>query len=81
MDKLQIIRRKNRLRVIFSLLTFGLYFSFVLNWTDFGAPMLEGIGGTLINGALLMFVSLIVIFILLEVIYLRLARNADGEDK
>lgn len=70
-DKLALIKRTTRRRFAFTLVTLLLYFSFALNWTEFGAGMSTGIGTTSITGAMLMFALLIVTFVALEYLFLR----------
>ena len=72
-EKENFIKRKTMQRLLFSLVTLVLYFSFVLNWTNFGARLRETIGDSHITGSLVMFVVLVVVFILLELLFIYLA--------
>lgn len=74
-DKANFIKRKIKQRLLFSLVALVLYFSFVLNWTNFGAGLRETIGDSHITGSLVMFVMLIVVFILSELLFIYLANN------
>lgn len=80
--KLRIIRARTRRRFVFTLITLVLYFSFVLNWTAAGDRLAERLGATHITGSLLMFASLVVFFILLELVFLLLNRatTRSGEE-
>lgn len=82
-EKLAAIRRKTRQRLLFSLVSMLLYFSFVLNWTGAGDALGAPLGDSAVSGSLLMFASLIVIFIGLEILFLLLNRNdapASGDE-
>lgn len=80
--KLRIIRARTRRRFVFTLITLVLYFSFILNWTAAGDRLAERLGATHITGSLLMFASLVVFFILLELVFLLLNRatTRSGEE-
>ncbi len=80
--KLQVIRARTRRRLVFTLITLLLYFSFVLNWTSLGDRLAERLGASHVTGSLLMFASLIVFFILLELVFLLLnqATTRSGEE-
>jgi uncharacterized membrane protein (DUF485 family) len=73
--KLDAIRRKTRQRLAFSLAVLALYFGYALNYLPSGAFLGKRIGASHVTGSLLMFAGLIVLFILLEVIFLALNRN------
>lgn len=77
-SRLQAIRRKTRQRLLFSGATLLMYFSYVLNYTGAGSFLREKIGGSSLTGSLLMFMSLIVIFIALELIFLALNREGKS---
>ena len=76
-NKLQFIRTKTRRRLLFTLVTLLLYFAFALNWTDAGGFLSQPLGDTAINGSLLMFIALIVIFIALEFAFLAINKSRD----
>lgn len=69
-NKLRLIQAKTRRRLLFTLLTLILYFSFVLNWTDTGAALTRRLGDSHITGSLLMFAATIVVLVLLELVFL-----------
>ena len=77
--KMQFVKRKTKQRLLFSLISLSLYFAFVLNWTEVGSGLGAGIGGSHITGSLVMFASLIVLFILLELLFIRLAYKHEDE--
>jgi uncharacterized membrane protein (DUF485 family) len=80
--KLQVIRARTRRRFVFTLITLLLYFSFVFNWTAAGGRLAERLGASHVTGSLLMFASLVVFFILLELVFLVLnqATTRSGEE-
>jgi uncharacterized membrane protein (DUF485 family) len=73
--KLRMIRRKTRQRLAFALVTLLLYFSFALNWTAAGRGLSTRLGDSWVTGSLLMFAVLIILFIVMELVYLRLNRR------
>jgi uncharacterized membrane protein (DUF485 family) len=76
--QLQDIRRKTRLRFLFTITTVGLYFSFVLNYTETGGRYISALALGAIPGPLVMFALLVVSFILLELLFLFRARERAG---
>ena len=74
-QKIEAIRRKTRLRMLFTLLTMGLYFCYVLNYTGSGASLGNTLGSSHISGSLVMYTGLIIIFIGLELVFLGINRN------
>jgi hypothetical protein len=74
-EKFAIIKRKTRQRLLFAVVTMTLYFSFALNYLEGSAALIAsfGIGG--VPGPLVMFVGLVLLFILLELIFLFLNRG------
>lgn len=78
-QKLEQVRRKTRQRLGYTAVTLLLYFSFALNWTDAGSFLAATLGGSAVTGSLLMFASLVVIFIGLEVLFLYLNREDDDQ--
>ncbi len=77
--KIVLIQRKTRQRLGFSLVTLVLYFSYILSYTQSGSFLAEKIGDSHITGSLLLFASLIVIFIGLELLFLALNRDDAQE--
>lgn len=75
--KLQAIARRTRRRLLFSLVTLVLYFSYVLNYTAAGDHLGERLGTSYVTGSLLMFACLILSFIALELLFLALARRQE----
>ena len=73
--RLAYVQRKTRRRLAFSAVHLVLYFSFTLNWTSLGAPLREQLGVSHVTGSLLMFIALILIFIGMELLFLRLDRK------
>ena len=78
-QKLELIRRKTRQRLLFTVLTLVLYFSYVFNYTAIGEALGERIGLSQVTGSLVMFVCLILVFIGLEVLFLALNREDPGK--
>ena len=76
--QLQNIRRKTRLRYLFTLVTVGLYFSFVLNYTETGSRYISALSVGAVPGPLVMFALLVVSFILLELLFLFRAREGKS---
>lgn len=79
--QLAVIQRRTRRRFSFAGIALCLYFSFALVWTDFGRAMSVPLGETPINAALLMFISLIVIFISMEFLFLRISNRDIREEE
>ena len=78
-NKIEAIRLKTRRRLLFTGITLVLYFSYVvLNYTSLGSVLHQPIGDSLITGSLVLFPSLILIFIALEVLFLFLNRRGDS---
>lgn len=78
-DKLAAIRAKTRTRLLFALVTLGCYFAFVMNWVDGpDRALAQTLGESHINGSLLFFVGLIILFILLELLFLFIYRLTSG---
>jgi len=77
--RLAEIRRTTRRRFGFAAVTLVLYFSFVLNWTSASDFLGQRIGDSAITGSLVLFVAIILIGLVLEVIFLRVERNADRQ--
>ncbi|MEH6516829.1 MAG: hypothetical protein V7742_09115 [Halioglobus sp.] len=78
-NKIEAIRLKTRRRLLFTGITLVLYFSYVvLNYTSLGSFIRQPIGDSLITGSLVLFPSLIVIFIALEVLFLFLNSRGDS---
>jgi len=73
----RVIRRKTRQRLGFALVVLVLYFAYVLNYLPSGRFLGARLGDSWVTGSLLMFVGLIVVFILLELVFLALNRD-DG---
>ncbi len=79
-EKLVAIEKKVRQRLLFTGFTIVLYFSYVLNYTSAGSFLGQTIGDSHITGSLVLYVSLIVIFIILELIFLYInsEKNTDS---
>lgn len=80
-EQLQFIRRKTRQRLAFALVSLSFYFAFVLNYLPMGHFLSNRLGDSYVTGSLLMFAGLIVLFIILELVFLVLNRDADTTDK
>lgn len=78
-EKFAAIKRKTRQRFLFAGIVMALYFCFILNYTEGGAAVIALLGTAAIPGALVMFISLIVIFIGLELVFLFLNRKQETE--
>lgn len=74
-QKLKAIATRTRRRFLFSIIALAFYFSFALAWTDAGAFLSEPVGYGLMNGALLLFIFLIILFISLEFLFLSVAKK------
>ena len=77
LQKIQAVKRKTRLRLVFTVLTMGLYFSYIFNYTSAGAFLGDRLGDTSISGSLVMYAGLIVVFIVLELFFLQINRSRD----
>ncbi len=78
-ERLAAVRLKTRRRLLFTGVTLTLYFSYVvLNYTSLGSFLHEPLGDSLVTGSLLLFASLIVIFIALELLFLYLNKQDDA---
>ena len=76
-DKLAVIRRKTRQRYLYALITMSLYFSFTLNYTEYGAELIARLAIGKVPGAVVMFALLVVAFIVLESLFLLRARREE----
>lgn len=79
-QKQKAIRVRTRRRFFFSAVALAFYFSFALAWTDAGAFLSEPLGNGLMNGALLLFIFLIVLFVSLEFVFLRIAAREQVKE-
>ena len=76
---LKTVRRKTRQRLAFALVTLILYFAYLLNYMPLGTFLRERLQGSWISGSLAMYAGLIVMFIFLELIFLRLDSDDDPD--
>jgi hypothetical protein len=76
--RLASVQRKTRRRLVFTAIHLALYFTFTLNWTQWGAALSRPIGGGLLSGAIVMFIVLVLVFIGLEFLFLSLDKR-QGE--
>ena len=76
---LKTVRRRTRQRLAFALVTLIFYFAYLLNYLPRGGFLSERLGDSWITGSLAMFAGLIVLFILLELIFLRLDSDDDPD--
>jgi uncharacterized membrane protein (DUF485 family) len=74
-EKMEAVKRKTRQRLTFTAITMVLYFSYVLSYTPMGSFLSDTLGESHVSGSLALYASLIVVFIILELIFLYL--NAD----
>ncbi len=79
-QRLKAIKRKTRQRLGFTAVTMALYFTYVLSYTDGGAFLGETLGDSHISGSLALYVFLIVVFIVLEVIFLVINAEKKSSD-
>jgi uncharacterized membrane protein (DUF485 family) len=77
----RLIRRKTRQRLGFALVTLVLYFAYVLNYLPSGRFLGARLGDSYVTGSLLMFAGLIVVFILLELVFLALNRDTGAGNR
>lgn len=73
----QIIAKKNRIRLIMAVIVMTLYFGFALGYGSLKELFASKIGDTLIPFSMVYFVSLIITFVIIEVIYLQLVKKYD----
>lgn len=74
-EKIKIVKRKTRQRLMFTAITLVLYFSYVLSYTSMGSFLSHTLGESHVSGSLALYTALIVVFILIELLFLYL--NAD----
>jgi uncharacterized membrane protein (DUF485 family) len=74
-EKIKAVKRKTRLRLIFTAITMVLYFSYVLSYTTMGSFLSDTLGESHVSGSLALYATLIVVFIIIELLFLYL--NAD----
>lgn len=80
-EKEKFVRRKTAKRFIFAALTLVAYFSFAFNWTVVGGSLRDRLGDSHVTGSLVMFTTLIVIFILLEICFIYLGYRQEMKQK
>ena len=76
---LRVVRRKARLRLSYALIALAFYFAFLLNYLPAGDFLRERLGSSWISGSLAMFAGLIVLFIVLEMLFLFVDSDDDPE--
>ena len=76
---LNAVRRKTRKRLAFALVTLVFYLAYLLNYLPVGNFLRERLHGSWVTGSLAMFAGLIVLFILLELVFLRLDSDDDPD--
>lgn len=76
---LKTVRRKTRQRLAFALVTLICYLAYLLNYIPLGAFLRERLQGSWISGSLAMYGGLILLFIVLELIFLRLDSDDDPD--
>lgn len=69
-EKLAAVHRKTRQRYLYTVIVMGLYFSFVLNYTEGGLELINHLAIGRVPGSLVMFAFLVLAFIALEVLFL-----------
>lgn len=74
---LKMIAKKNRLRLIMAMIVMSLYFGFALGYSSLQDLFASKIGDSLIPFGMVYFVSLIISFIAIEMLYLKLAKQYD----
>lgn len=72
---LEAIRKKTRLRFLFAFVTVVLYGSFVLAYMEAGFFLRETVGSSSVTGALVLFWGLILIFLLMEYMFISLNKE------
>tara|TARA_R110001599_G_scaffold353859_1_gene600529 strand:+ start:30117 stop:30422 length:306 start_codon:yes stop_codon:yes gene_type:complete len=78
---LRAVRRKTRHRLVFSLVILVLYFAYLFNYLPSGEFLAQRLGTSWITGSLAMFAGLIVMFILLELVFLCLDSDDEPDAK
>lgn len=73
--RLEKVQRKTRRRLVFTAIHLTLYFTFTLNWTNWGGFLATSVGGGLLSGAIVMFIVLVLAFISLEFLFLSLDKR------
>lgn len=76
---LKTVRRKTRQRLAFALVTLVCYLAYLLNYMPLGTFLRERLQGSWISGSLAMYGGLILLFIVLELIFLRLDSDDDPD--
>ena len=76
---LRAVRRKTRHRLTFTLVTLVLYFAYLLNYLPLGSFLSQRIGSSPITGSLAMFAGLIIIFVVLELLFLVVDSDDDPD--
>lgn len=76
---LKTVRRKTRQRLAFALVTLICYLAYLLNYMPLGTFLRERLQGSWISGSLAMYGGLILLFIVLELIFLRLDSDDDPD--
>jgi uncharacterized BrkB/YihY/UPF0761 family membrane protein len=79
-QKLRSITRRTRRRLLFSLVTLVLYFSYIFNYTSSNTRLGARIGESHITGSLVMFALLILVFLGLELLFLFLNRRQERSE-
>jgi hypothetical protein len=78
-DILRAVRRKTRLRLTYALITLVLYFAYLFNYLPSGSFLQERLGSSWISGSLAMFAGLIVLFVVLEFLFLFVDSDDDPD--
>jgi uncharacterized membrane protein (DUF485 family) len=78
-DMLRAVRRKTRYRLTYALVTLVLYFAYLLNYLPSGDFLSNRLGSSWITGSLAMFAGLIVIFVVLELLFLMVDSDDDPD--
>lgn len=79
-DVQTLIRKKNRLRLIMALVIMALYFGFALGYGPLNELFAEKMAGSLIPFGLVYFVGLIFSFVIIEMTYLKIAKQLDPKE-
>jgi len=77
-EKLEFIKRKTRQRLVFTAITMVLYFTYVLSYTSAGSFLSDTLGQSHVSGSLALYTGLIVVFILLELLFLFINRDKQS---
>lgn len=75
---LRLARRRTGIAFAFTTVHLIIFSSFILNWTGFGAALSRPVGVGPMTGSLLLFITLILTLVFLEVLFLLASHKGRG---